>query len=638
MKKIILLLMLIAATITTSAQQTSLVIDNQTPGWLSSKINYEDQQTLVNLTVTGVLNKTDLEFINKLMNTYSLKGKLDLSDAEIVELGYSNPWGILHGRLKHFLFPKDLKEIHDALEYVSVDTVTIGGFAMKTITPSCFDQDAYVRHLIIREGVDSIKPSAPSFQYCLESVHLPSTLKVIGPEVGDGQYYSHNHCPGLFEGCTKLTEINLPDSIEYFQDRSFMDTPAFADTVRLPKHLKEYYMTTFGEFKNKGTQYDFYNNWTMCVRDKQVVYISDSVAKIHFNVPDTYMELHISKKKPIKISSLGNGNGYKKIHVYVPKSSLNDYLQSNWSGFTLLAEPNPATIITIDSDTLHVQKDHTKGLNVKILPIDADSKDIIWNIKDVNVAKVSQEGFVTGIHTGETLLYVTLKDNPELKDSCIIKVFQPVSSISLNLTEKEIKVGEDFKLIASISPDDADDKGILWTSENDLIATVEDGLVTGKKAGKIKITAISHYDNTISTDCYVRVLQPVEGISLDKTSLELNKIGESIQLLATIIPDDANNKSINWKSSDEKVCIVSNGKVVAVGFGTAVVIATTVDGGFMATCSVTVENTTGIEDLQEKKSAKYSIFTVDGKHIESLQKGINLIRFDNGQTKKVTVK
>ena len=67
-------------------------------------------------------------------------------------------------------------------------------------------------------------------------------------------------------------------------------------------------------------------------------------------------------------------------------------------------------------------------------------------------------------------------------------------------------------------------------------------------------------------------------------------------------------------------------------------IATTVDGGFMATCSVTVENTTGIEDLQEKKSAKYSIFTVDGKHIESLQKGINLIRFDNGQTKKVTVK
>lgn len=87
MKKIILLLMLIAATITTSAQQTSLVIDNQTPGWLSSKINYEDQQTLVNLTVTGVLNKTDLEFINKLMNTYSLKGKLDLSDAEIVELG-----------------------------------------------------------------------------------------------------------------------------------------------------------------------------------------------------------------------------------------------------------------------------------------------------------------------------------------------------------------------------------------------------------------------------------------------------------------------------------------------------------------------------------------------------------------------
>lgn len=300
----------------------------------------------------------------------------------------------------------------------------------------------------------------------------------------------------------------------------------------------------------------------------------------------------------------------------------------------------PAESISLDVSQyiLQLQKGHTKALTATVLPNDADSKDIIWSTEDKGIAKVSQEGIVTGVNTGETYLFAVLKDNPILKDSCLIKVFQPVNSISLNLTEKEIKVGENFKLTANVSPDDADNKNILWKSENDLIAMVENGNVIGKKAGKINITATSEFDNTISATCSVTVIQPVEGISFDKTSMILNNIGESMQLLATIIPDDASNKSVNWKSSDEKVCIVSNGKVVAVGYGTAVVIATTVDGEFMATCSVTVEKTTGIEDLQENKSARYSIFTVDGKHIESLQKGINLIRFDNGQTKKVTVK
>lgn len=638
MKKIISLIALIIATIAASAQQTTLVIDNQTPGWLSSKINYGDQQTLVNLTVTGVINKTDLEFINKLMKTYSLNGKLDLSDAKIVEVDihWDNPWKILNGRLKHFLFPKDLEEINRALEYVSVDTVTIGGFAMKTIYPNCFNNSAYVKHLIIREGVDSIKPSEPSFLSSLESVHLPSTLKTIGPEVDDGKYYAHNHYPGLFERCKKLTKINLPDSIEYFQDRSFIGTPAFADTVRLPKHLKEFYITTFGDFKDFGDAY--MSDWRMCARDKQVFYIPDSVAKIHFETPATYMELHVSKKLPLEIDKLPSYDTYKKIHVYVPKSSLNDYLHSNWSVFTLLAEPNPATELTISQKDLSLQKGNIKTLSATILPDDADSKDIIWSTGDDNIASVSKDGKVTGINSGETYIFVALKDNPSLKDSCLIKVFQPVSSISLNLTEKEIKVGENFQLIAKVLPDDADDKNVLWKSEDDLIATVENGNVVGKKAGRIKIAAISQYDNTINADCYVTVLQPVEGISIDKAAIELSNIGESEQLLATVIPDDASNKSVNWKSSDEKVCIVSNGKVVAVGYGTSVVIATTVDGGYMATCSVTVKAPTGIEDIQENKSKNYTIFTVDGKNIESLQKGINIVRFDNGQTKKVTIK
>lgn len=111
--------MLIATTITTSAQQTSLVIDNQTPGWLSSKINYGDQQTLVNLTVTGYINQTDIDFINQLISKQKLHGRLDLSDVEIVGSGNTEDNTMeggqydfcrIKGRLQHLLLPIKLKK------------------------------------------------------------------------------------------------------------------------------------------------------------------------------------------------------------------------------------------------------------------------------------------------------------------------------------------------------------------------------------------------------------------------------------------------------------------------------------------------------------------------------------------------
>lgn len=84
MRKIVLLLVLAFAAVVASAQQTSMVVDNQTPGWLSSKINYGDQKTLVNLTVTGYINQTDVKFINQLINTQNLHGRLDLTNVELV--------------------------------------------------------------------------------------------------------------------------------------------------------------------------------------------------------------------------------------------------------------------------------------------------------------------------------------------------------------------------------------------------------------------------------------------------------------------------------------------------------------------------------------------------------------------------
>lgn len=87
MKQLITFLALTLSYMLCGAEATTLTVDNQTPGWLSSKINYEDQLTAENLTVSGYINGTDIRFIRELINERSLHGELNLSNATIVSGG-----------------------------------------------------------------------------------------------------------------------------------------------------------------------------------------------------------------------------------------------------------------------------------------------------------------------------------------------------------------------------------------------------------------------------------------------------------------------------------------------------------------------------------------------------------------------
>lgn len=648
MRKIVLLLVLAFAAVVASAQQTSMVVDNQTPGWLSSKINYGDQKTLVNLTVTGYINQTDVKFINQLINTQNLHGRLDLTNVELVGASRSDDNTMtngsteicsIQGKLEHLLLPEKLKRAYYACKYATCDSITLGGKDMPSITRNMFfvnitNSYKAVKCLIFREGVDSIGLTSTSAvggeSFALpnlECLKLPESLKKINTYA--------------FADCTKLQNVTYSDSLQEIGNRAFWQVPAFQKMVRLPKNLNVYYV---GSFENGRTYLNAYNNtiYDVKIYDKQIVYVPQSVSVVDFSdiryVRDSVCYMHVDRAEPPTVKSTPY-EGCENIYVYVPKQALQNYLaDATWSKFNLLAESNPAKKVVLSQDTLTLRKGYAKMLGVEILPKDADSQNIVWNVDNEQVINVSQEGNVTGVNSGEATLYVSLKDNPILKDSCLVRVFQPVSSISLDLTVKVVNVGESFKLSATISPIDADNKKVLWKSSDEQIATVENGNVVVKKAGNVNIIATSESDSTLIAICAVTVLQPVEGISLDKSVLELDAIGEFSQLVATIEPEDASNNEIKWSSSNEKVCIVSNGKVVAVGFGTAVIVAKTVDGGYLATCTVTVKDTTAIEDIIENTATNYSVFTIEGKRISNPCRGVNIVRFDNGKIKKVIVK
>ena len=165
-----------------------------------------------------------------------------------------------------------------------------------------------------------------------------------------------------------------------------------------------------------------------------------------------------------------------------------------------------------------------------------------------------------------------------------------VSSVSLSKTSITIKEGSSESLSATVSPSDAQNKAVSWSSSNSSVATVDNsGRVTGVKAGSATIT-VTTSDGGKTATCSVTVeanIINVTGVTLDKTTAQI-PLGGDVTLAATVAPADATDKSVTWTSSDEAVAKVSGGKVTAVAVGKATITAKTNDGGKIATCEVSV--------------------------------------------------
>lgn len=165
-----------------------------------------------------------------------------------------------------------------------------------------------------------------------------------------------------------------------------------------------------------------------------------------------------------------------------------------------------------------------------------------------------------------------------------------VTSITLSADQLTMIESETATLTATVKPDDATDKTVTWSTDNDKVATVKDGIVTAIAEGTAIITAAA---GAFSATCEVTVAKKiihVTSIDMSPTSLRL-AIGESDYLVVRVLPDDATDKTYAWASTNSAVAEVDAvGKVVAKSVGTVTITATTTDGGLLAGCEVTVYN------------------------------------------------
>ena len=174
------------------------------------------------------------------------------------------------------------------------------------------------------------------------------------------------------------------------------------------------------------------------------------------------------------------------------------------------------------------------------------------------------------------------------------KVITP-TSITLNKSSLSLKVDQSAKLTATVKPDNATNKGINWSSTNTSVATVDaNGNVKTMKAGNATITATAKGDTAVKKSISVTVTKIVPtSIKLSKSTLNITK-NQSIKVTATVSPDNAADKTVQWKSSNTKVATVdAKGNIKGIANGKATITATAKDNTKVSkTVAVTVSTKT----------------------------------------------
>ncbi|MCR4566365.1 MAG: Ig-like domain-containing protein [Bacteroidales bacterium] len=194
----------------------------------------------------------------------------------------------------------------------------------------------------------------------------------------------------------------------------------------------------------------------------------------------------------------------------------------------------------------------------------------------------------------------------------------PVKGVTLDKTACTVHtIDSTFTLTATINPTDATNKAISWKSSNTSVATVDaNGTVTAIGNGSATITVTTE-DQSKTATCEVTVAQWVTGITLNKTTLALYN-GENATIIATILPETANNKELTWTSSNTSIATVSaSGVVTAVSGGIATITAMAKDGSMKyASCSVTAS-----QNLSANGSANCYIVSSAGAYSFRTTKG-----------------
>ena len=252
----------------------------------------------------------------------------------------------------------------------------------------------------------------------------------------------------------------------------------------------------------------------------------------------------------------------------------------------------PPTTIKLDKSSYTFNDTKNMQLKATILPTQASNTKLNWTSDNESVATVDGNGVVTPVKNGECNITATTADGTNIKGNCNITVDFKVTSISFSTTSYTItSVNQTPSFRATISPSNAANKSVKWTSSDENVAKVSTiGVIKPVKNGTCKIIATTTDGTNLSASIDITVDIKATKITLDKTNINLTNEKYSDKITAKIEPSEASDK-VKYISSNEKVAKVKeDGTVIAVGKGNCIITATTTDGtNLSAKCNVTSE-------------------------------------------------
>ena len=469
---------------------------------------------------------------------------------------------------------------------------------IKKISKELFQDCTALKEIVLSDNITSIEDEA--FENCtsLTKVTVGNKVSSIGRDV--------------FSGCTALPQITLPASVQTIGDKAFSHCEALADVklsegltsigsyafeynIALPKVTLPNTLESLGEraFQYCDVLADVDLGAGLKVIPEYCFYEDPALQKVilpyQFTTVNASAFANCTKLTDItfnrNVSSVdASALSYKdKTTIHGVKGTYAETFASD-NGFKFEALNVPATGITLSKEKIEIAKDKSIRLTASLTPVDT-SDELTWTSSNEEVATV-EDGVVKAVGLGEAEIVAMAGS---VTKSCPVKVYQGVNNITLDVTSHTMTIGDFLQLTATIYPKDAEYKDVIWSSNNEDVAVVDQkGLVQAKAYGKVKITATSK-DGGLEAVCNVTV-EPVAvtEVSLNAKAVTL-KVGETYQLKETILPENATDKTVTWTSSNTKAATVSGGAVTAVGTGSAVIIVKTNSGAKTASCTVTVQ-------------------------------------------------
>jgi uncharacterized protein YjdB len=259
------------------------------------------------------------------------------------------------------------------------------------------------------------------------------------------------------------------------------------------------------------------------------------------------------------------------------------------SSDVIVVGPIVPTSVSVIPASLNLGIGSSSTLTAEVLPVNATNKSVSWLSSNPLIATVNSAGVVTGLAEGSAIITATTVSGGLTATSAITVATIPVTGVTVSPTILSVNVGSTSFLTATVLPANATNKNVSWTSSNPTVATVSStGVVSGITTGSAIITVTTVSGGFTASSAVTITPVAVTGVVVSPTTLNIN-IGSTSPLAATVSPANATNKSVSWLSSNPAIATVSSSGVVSgVTAGSAIITVTTVNGGFTASCAVTV--------------------------------------------------